>query len=369
MNADSWYCRAYRKEISDFYDFVKANGTPDGQPETTIAIAKGNYDLCNHTFSATQAIAGAYAVADKNPNWFEGAPERGWEIVREVFFPLRNVLGEYPNHFLSGTPYGQVDIVSFARDEIDAAFLSKHYKALIFAGWNTSSPKQYRLLTEYVKAGGTLFISIPQLSTNIRRDYNSYGVDELVNGGDFSELCGVKVRKPGERFYWATAPHDSAELGFTFPRRWGIMATRMGDIEITDSLPKPLVVDDEQAYPVLLRRELGKGVVYFLNSWAYPGAMNADEGPGARVGSKGLIGTIFSHIAGRNRGKVYLTDDGVTIGPESEYVAFSYFPNSGRICLQNVDLTNPRTVHLHQGGASEKITLQPGQFILPKSKI
>jgi hypothetical protein len=59
----------------------------------------------------------------------------------------------------------------------------------------------------------------------------------------------------------------------------------------------------------------------------------------------------------------------VTIGPESEYVAFSYFPKSGRICLQNADLTNPRTVHLHQGGASEKITLQPGQFILQKSKI
>src|SRR5690606_9774804 len=62
INSDSWYCQAYRREISDFYDFVKAHGTPAGQPQTTLAIAKGNGDLCNHTFSPNNAIAGAYKL-------------------------------------------------------------------------------------------------------------------------------------------------------------------------------------------------------------------------------------------------------------------------------------------------------------------
>src|SRR5690606_9061914 len=74
------YARRYRKEISDFYDYVKAHGTPAGQPETTVALAKGNGDLCSHEFHSNAAIAGAYTLADRNPNWYPGPPERGWEI-------------------------------------------------------------------------------------------------------------------------------------------------------------------------------------------------------------------------------------------------------------------------------------------------
>src|SRR5690606_26255084 len=159
-----------------------------------------------------------------------------------------------------------------------------------------------------VANGGTLFISIPHLSTNVRRNYASYTVDELVRGGDFSELCGVKVLGRGKRYYWATAPDGSTELGFKFPRRFGIIGACMGNLEITDPTMETLVVDDEQAAPVLLRRRLGRGWVYFLNSWAYPGAVNTDEGPGAVSHSPGLIGTIYRHIAKRCRGNVWITD-------------------------------------------------------------
>lgn len=67
--------------------------------------------------------------------------------------------------FLSGTPYGQVDVISFANDNADADFLSANYKALLFTGWNISSEKQYAELLRYVQNGGTLFVSIPHLST------------------------------------------------------------------------------------------------------------------------------------------------------------------------------------------------------------
>lgn len=354
--------RRYRKEISDFYDYVKANGTPAGQPETTVAIAKGNYDLCNHRYSPNSAIGGAYALADKNPAWFEGVPERGWETVRKVFYPLPQVLAPYPNPFLSGTPFGQVDIVSFVQDKISADFLGANYKALLFSGWNTSSPQQYETLKTYVADGGTLFISIPQLSTDVKRNYGDYGAEDLVNGGDFSELCGVKVKGRGKRIYWATAPDGSEELGFKFPRRFGVLTTCMGDIEITDDSAEVLVVDDEEADPLVLRHKYGKGTVYFLNSWAYPGALDVDDGPGAKIDSPGLIGYIYRHIAHNMRGSVWISDDRNAPGKECEYINYSYFPEAGKICLLNIDFEKPHRFYLHHFGASEPIELGAGEF-------
>jgi len=353
--------RRYRKEISDFYDFVKANGTPEGQPEASIAIAKGNNDLCGHEFSPNGAIGGMYTIAEKNPAWFYGAPERGWDIVKKVFYPRPPVLAPWLNLFLSGTPYGMVDIVSFARDHATADFLSA-YKALLFCGWNTASDKQYSELTRYVQDGGTLFIAIPHLSTNVTRNYAAYGVDELVNAGDFSELCGVKVRGKGQRYHWATAPDRKGELGFKHPRRFGIMGTCMGDIEITDPAAETLAVDDEEMYPILLRRQCGKGTVYFLNSWAYPGAFDVDKGPGATIGSPGLIGMIYRHIASKCRGNIWITDNGKAPGAECEYVSFSHFPEAARICLMNIDFDHPHSFMLHQGETNERIELDPGEF-------
>ncbi len=361
--------RSYRKVISDFYDFVKANGTPAGQPETTLAVIKGNYDLCNAGYSPNNVIAGAYSLAERNPLWYEGVPELGWEIVKQVFFPLKPVLGEHPNAFLSGTPYGMVDIVSFAQDHVDADFLSGQYKALLFSGWNTASEKQYRELCRFVERGGTLFVSIPHLSTNCVRNYAGYPVGDLLFGGDFSELCGVKVVDRGRRFYWAVAPRGNNELGFEFPRRFGPFQTCLGEIEITDPATEILAVDDEQGYPFLLRRRHGKGLVYFLNSWAYPGAVNADRGPGAVNDSLGLIGTIYKHIAERNPGSFRITDDGVKVGDECRYVAFSYFPESRWVCLQNVDFARPHTVFLHgTQGSTEKISLGPQEFRILKDR-
>ena len=366
INYHSPVARRYRKEISDFYDFVKAHGTPAGQPETTVAIAKGNNDLCTQEYSPNGAVGGMYKLADQNPSWNYGAPERGWNIVKNVFYPRPSVLAPWLNWFLSGTPYGMVDIVSFARDHATADFLGG-YRALLFAGWNTASDKQYTELTRYVRAGGTLFISIPHLSKNITRNYANYGVEELVNHGDFSELCGVRVLGRGDRFYWATAPDRKGELGFEHPRRFGILTTCMGKIEITDPTAEVLAVDDEEMRPVLVRRRCGKGTVYFLNSWAYPGAMDVDEGPGATIGSPGLIGMIYRHIARQARGHVWITDDQQDAGAECDFICYSYFPEDGKICLQNIDFKQAHRCHLHHFAKCDSIELAPGEFRILQS--
>lgn len=364
INYHSPVARRYRKEISDFYDFVKTHGTPEGQPETTLALIKGNLDLGGESHQANAAIAGMFTLAERNLAWFSGQPERGWDTACRVFFPRPQVLAPWHNLFLSGTPYGQVDVTSFAADRVDADFLSAHYRALLFTGWNTASEKQYGELLRYVERGGTLFVSIPHLSTNTTRNYASFGVEELVHGGDFSDLCGVKVKGKGRRFYWATAPDRKGELGFEHPRRFGILTVCMGEIDITDPGVEVLAVDDEEMAPVLLRRRCGRGTVYFLNTWAYPGATDVDYGPGATIGSPGLAGYVYRHIARNTRGHVWITDDGVDAGRECEFIAYSHFPASGTICLQNIDFQNPRRCFLHQGALETEVELAPGEFRL-----
>lgn len=357
-------CRAYRKRISDFYDFVKANGTPAGQPESTMAIIKGRNDFSTAAYVPTYAIAGAFERADVDNRWFQGQPEIGWEIVRKTFFPTKDVTGEYPNHYLSGTPLGMADVVTFAKSDLDADCLAKNYKALAFAGWNTATPKQYEVLVDYVKRGGILFVSIPHLSTNATRNFTSYGVDELINGGDFSELCGVKVKGRGPYTYWVTAPRDGdGSLGFKFCRRFGINFVPHGDIEITDPDAEVLVCDDEQADPILIRRKLGKGMVLFLNSWYYPGAWASDDGPGGRVGSTGLIGAIYRYLAKLSRGTIWTTEVGTDDpGEECSYIAYSYFPESGDICLQNADFDRPHTFDLHTPDGVRTVELPGATF-------
>lgn len=362
INYHSPIAKKYRKEISDFYDFVKKNGTPQGQPETTLAIIKGNLDLGGSSFNPNGVVAGMNILAEENPLWLSGQPERGWNIVSKVFFPRPPVLAPWLNSYLSSSPYGQVDITSFAADNVDAEFLSANYKALVFAGWNTATDKQYAELVKYVKNGGILFLALPHLSKNISRKYATFTVDELINGGDFSELCGVKVKGRGLRFYWATAPDEKDVLGFTFPRRFGVLSICMGDIDITDPEAEVLVTDDEDFKPVVIRRRLGKGEVYFLNTWAYPGATESDVGPGAKMDSPGLVGYIYKHIAKRVRGSVYITDDGEDPGAECNFVSYSYFPEDGKVCLQNIDFENPHSIHVHHSGTSELIQLAAGEF-------
>ena len=141
-----------------------------------------------------------------------------------MFLPNKNL------HF-GATPYGQADIVSFVNDQVTSDFLIRNYKVLIFSGWNTCSEKQYGTLLNYVRDGGKLFISIPQLSTDVTRNIWQYTREDLVHGGDFSELCGVKVKGRGPRFYWATAPGTEKNcLGVDISRRYGVAPERSASI-------------------------------------------------------------------------------------------------------------------------------------------
>lgn len=373
LDRNSAHSRTYRRIMSDFYDFVKANGTPAGQPEVTLAVAKGNLDLCGislNGYDHVNAIAGLYALAEENPRWHEDLPERGWEIVSKVFFPRRHDIldEEHYNRLYSGTPWGQIDIVSFVNDEITSDFLIRNYKALLFSGWNTCSEKQYAVLTDYVKRGGKLFIALPHFSTDDTRRFENYTVRDLVNGGDLSELCGVRVKGPGVRFYWGSMPtYTESCLGER--RGFGVFWGKLGDLEITDPDMETLLFDAESCVPILLRRRLGGGEVFFLNSWLYPGAYADNCATRARPDDTGMIGTIFEYIAKITRSEVYVTGVGGDVPDrECSYVNFSYFPECGTVCLFNVDFVRPHTFDLHCFGRTETIILAAQELRLLKNR-
>ena len=180
----------------------------------------------------------------------------------------------------------------------------------------------------------------------------------------------MKVLSRGDNIYWAMVPQGEHRLECEFPRRFGILGMPIGNIEAVDPNLEVVITDDETNRPVLLLHHYGKGKCYFLNTWAYPGALDLDEGPGSIMGSGGMIGCIYRMIANENRGYVYITDDEKAPGEVCKYVAFSYFPDAGKTCLYNIDFEQEKTFWLHQFGQREQITLAPGEFrIIPTVKL
>jgi len=356
----------YRKTISDFYAFCKEHPCPKGQPEATWALAKGNLDLGGNRYVAGSAVCGAYDLARKNPNWMHGLPEMSWETVRKAVMPMPPMLAPNKNIHFSASPYGLCDIASFACDNITAEHLLKNYKVVMFSGWNTCSPKQYKVLCDYVKGGGILVIGLCHLSTDDARNYTDPTVETLVNKGDFTELCGFKVKGQTPRRYWATGPSTTPNcLGFVARRRFGYMELPLGDLEYV--APKEnfeeLAVDDEEADPFILRCRNGKGQVLFMNWWAYPAAANMDVGCGAEVKDIGMVGYLYQYAAKLGRGNVFIT------GPDFEnpdedcgWILYSYFPDEGKVYLLNLDYENERKCVLQQFGDKDFLTLEPGEF-------
>jgi len=358
--------KKYRRIIADFTRFCRAHPVPEGQPEATWALAKGNLDLGGPGYVAGDAVCGAYDLARTNPNWMHGLPEMSWGTVRKAVMPMPPMLAPNKNIHFSATPYGLCDIASFACDNMTAEHLLKNYKVVMFSGWNTCSPKQYKVLCDYVKGGGILVIGLCHLSTDDARNYTDPKVETLINKGDLTELCGLKVKGQTPRRYWATGPSTTPNcLGFVARRRFGYMCLPLGDLEYV--APKEnfeeLAVDDEDADPFIVRCRNGKGQVLLMNWWAYPAAANMDVGCGAEIADVGMVGYLYRYAAKLGRGNVWIT------GPDFEnpdedcgWILYSYFPDEGKVYMLNLDYERERKCVLQQFGDKDFITLKPAEF-------
>ena len=74
------------------------------------------------------------------------------------------------------------------------------------------------------------------------------------------------------------------------------------------------------------------------------------------------LGVAVAFVARHARGHVWISDDGVEPGPVCERIAFSYFPENGEICVQNVDFDHAHRFVLHEGTQQTPMELAGGEF-------
>ena len=162
-----------------FYEWVKAHPRDKGTPETKIALALGNLDAYLGQYGGFTVWSQHDRRAKDATHWQYGAPEKTQALAEDIFFPRpADALAPYGNSWIGGTPFGQVDVMQID-DESTLADL-RRYDLLVFGGWNTMTPSVKDLLERYVRAGGTLVLSRPELTTRVDRDFTNYGDSDLL---------------------------------------------------------------------------------------------------------------------------------------------------------------------------------------------
>ena len=326
--------RRYRETMKEFYDFVKREGRrASGTPRTDIAVALGNCDSYVGIYVDWFVAWAQYLTAEKDPNWKYGDPERTNLAAQQVLFPLaENALAPYPNYWLAGSPYGQADVVGI--EDLTRLSDLERYRFIAYSGWNSMTPAIFQVLNDYVDNGGTLFLSLPHLSTRLDREYTNYAVKDLIYGGDLNPLLSARVtgRQPVSGRV-AGGPADGLTL-----KDEPIAAVELGDaVEVVGT------VDGK---PFLVKQKHGKGEVWLLLSWGYPGKESLADGYRA----------ILGNLADRFKGDVYLSAEGDTL----DYLSYAVYDD--RVYLLNLDCIGPRSFVLHLNGKEQALTLEPAEM-------
>ncbi|MDR3109869.1 MAG: hypothetical protein LBU65_09320 [Planctomycetaceae bacterium] len=330
----------YRRTMKEFYDFVRTHPRPADSPESKIALLLGNGDSWVGMFHSGFAVWAQHQTAEKNPLWRYGDPERTWQSAMNVFFPTPvDTVKPYSNNWVGGSPYGQTDVVGID-EEIRCGELSR-YDFAAFAGWNSMVPELLPVLDDYVKNGGTLFLSVPHCSARFDREYKDYAVGDLIHSGNLTPLMNVQIegRKPADAVLKAAEiPLKTALLGSDV----SIATAKYGD-------GVQAVIETADGRPVLIRQSKGSGRVYLLLTWEYPG----------HSGIASLYQDILRHLAGGVKQEAT-----IAALPDRErdvdYIAYAVY--SEKVFFLNTDCVTARSVRVNIDGTSESLTLQPTEM-------
>jgi hypothetical protein len=259
-----------RDNMRDLLAFDRAQQLPP--PTVHYGLIQGVNDIHQGRYTNAQSAFGDMALA------------RSWELL-SVFMPhVGTGRGPVPHdrptrRWFSWTPYGQVDVVPASGPENRF----QPYRLLVLAGWNTMTPALHRDLLAFVRAGGTLFLSLPHFAV----DTNPTLEWRFFNQGDLSELAGIRVAGLGPRLSSVRFQSDLAR---------GTMP------EVFELAPKnPLFPEDfdepyavfsqdityfsgaltlagarvhavsDQGVPAVLEHQVGAGRVILINTWFHPG--------------------------------------------------------------------------------------------------
>ena len=116
---------------------------------------------------------------------------------------------ERVRRWFCGTPLGEIELIPVdAPPDVLSVF-----PLLLLLGWNTMDEEQYAGLRNYVEDGGKLFMSVPHATMNESRRFlidDSQPLN-LVRGGDFADLFGVRVTGRGDELGLLRGEGDVAD--------------------------------------------------------------------------------------------------------------------------------------------------------------
>jgi len=263
LDFDHPICAEARNVMADYHRFTQFHHRPAAHPRVRMGYVTGHLDnskermwFVDHPgFLATDA-AKTWKHLDRA---FDAEP---WYIPPRKYYwqadPARPLRYGTP-------PCGQIDIVPI---EAPPDVLQT-YGCLAMLGWNTMTDAHYQNLLAFVRAGGILFLAIPHLSTQTRTDQPQ----RFIHDGDVRDLCGVHIIGEGETIEEVLFTQPSTDARCVFPvGSLYLESAALAQVELHGA--RPLAVSRDNAHPdlpVLLEHRVGKGVVYLLNTWTYPG--------------------------------------------------------------------------------------------------
>ena len=276
------YIPKMRQDIlRTFYRFTKYHARK-GKKKVDFALMQGKYScdcadglLCSMTSAEPPKVWGTFGARDDSWNYKEA--EYGYQLA-DLFYPYAwtQSLVQKPDkirHWWTGTPYGEFDFIS-----ADApASLLRQYKFIVIPGWNTMTAPLYHKIKTYIKNGGELFLSVPQLSTHISRSFLDSMEDlALINSGDVADLCGVRVDGKGPEVDKIIINRHSGweaniDKAYALQGDCGRGHSKIHLAKIRSRGADIIAYDHGTKQPVLVEHKIDQGKLYLLTTYNYQG--------------------------------------------------------------------------------------------------
>lgn len=352
--ADSEICQDYRRVLSETANYIKTDARPVGGPKVKLAFVSGRHDAWGG-FLGTSLWDQFH-----REDWGYGEAEFSWRMLDELGTSRKwTDISNFGAQDLSAFPaYGTYDVVPIEAG-LDA--LCK-YEYLIFAGWNSMTDEDMDNLTEYVRRGGKILMSVAHLNCNTSRN----GALILPVNEKLEALLGCrftgKIHKSnsGTKFY-----RDTLNEGFLYPgadsiqNRDPILSggyVEYAELTLCGAKPLGLLSDSfedlnyEENFPSVIENRIGKGTVTLVTSTNYPG--NSALYPLYRT-----LMREFVTASARN------CDIKVIASDKLRYTVYE----GNKLYLLNTDFDNKIFVTVDYGTEKKEVLLQPGELLaLPR---
>ncbi len=350
---DDSVCKGKRRMTRDFYKFA-ATHPRKGELKIRIASLEGRYEAPFNGFICGAEQDPSYSVWGKHgssaPEWGHRQPEKKHQLLDVLMpgassHPLRQQEDKRRFYF-SGTPYGDFDQlpVEASADEF------KKYSLLLNLGWHTANDEDQAKISEFVADGGVYFSGITEYSMHTGREFLLDMTDlDLYNGGDLAEFAGIKVRNRGVEYsgeYAGISGDESSSRIYSFsPDEDG--KCFLADIELCGA--EVVVSDRKSGLPLIVKHRYGKGIVYTLTAWAYPG----HEALG------GVMAVWLRKLCAENCGEVFVEDNSKEV-----FWNVREAENFRQVILLNTDWTTPgnvKDVQLHTPSGTYPLSVREGE--------